>query len=95
MEATLGKYIALFIFVAPLIGFTVYHFKENHLILRYDPDAKRIITGGLTAYSASDRLQQNPEFMAKYNRISYIKWGCFLAWVIAIFITTRYRYYYG
>lgn len=94
-SATLGKYIAAFSFLAPMIGFIIYNAKENNLILQYDPKARRVPGPGLAMYIASDRLYRNPEFMREYNRLSYIKWGCFLSWVIALFILARYRYYFG
>lgn len=90
----MGKYIALFGLYGPLIGIVVYHVKENNLILKYDPKA-RCIMAGLATYYASEKLYRNPEFMREYNRLSYIKWGCVLAWVISLFILTRYRYYFG
>lgn len=90
----MGKYVAAFSFVAPMIGFLLYHVKENNLVLKYDPSARSLMAG-LATYIASKRLYRNPEFMAEYNRLSYVKWGCFLFWVIDIFITTRYQYYFG
>lgn len=90
----MGNYIALFGFLAPLIGAIIYDIKENNLILKYDPKARSLMAGW-ASYIASDKLYRNPEFMREYNRLSYIKWGCFLAWVIALFIITRYKYYFG
>lgn len=90
----MGKYIAAFSFVAPLIGFVLYHVKENNLVLKYDPNAKSLMAG-LATYIAPGRLYQNPEFMREYNRLSYIKWGCFFAWVVVMFIASRYIYYFG